>query len=216
MKKIIFSEQEKQNIKKAVSKVEKTTSGEIVTFFANKSNNYIHTAVFSSLITGLFFLLLINILSFFWLLPFKFNITVYSLYQVLFMGIAFILIYFIPILKRPLIRKAKLSKEVHNKAIRVFVSEEVFNTKERTGILIFISEFEHMVEIIADSGINQKIKDDQLTEIVQTIISGIKNKRTAEGIVTAIHLYGNLLFEHGYAIKQDDINELKNDLRTDK
>lgn len=216
MKNIKFSEQEKQNIKEAVNKVEKTTSGEIVTFFVNKSNNYINAAIFSSLIAGLFFLLLINVLSYFWLLPFKLDIFLYSLFQILFMGMGFIMVYFIPSLKRSLTKKEKLQREVHNKANEAFISEEVFNTKDRTGILIFISEFEHIVEIVADSGINQKAERAELTEIVQTIISGIKNKRAAKGIVTAIHQYGNLLVKSGYTIKEDDQNELKDDLRINK
>ena len=213
MGKINFSEQEKQKIKEAVSKIEKTTSGEIVTFFVKKSDNYYNVAAWSSLFAGIMFLLIINILSYFWLLPFKFNILQYSLYQILIMTLIYVFVSFIPSLKRLLIRKKRKEKAVHSGAVEAFINEEVFNTKERTGILIFISEFEHQVEIIADSGINDKLKDKDRKELVDTIIKGIKKNKTAEGIITAIHLYGNILVKTGYSIKSDDTNELKDDLR---
>ena len=215
MKKIKFSKQEKQNIKEAISKIEKTTSGEIVTFFVNKSDNYNSVAAWSSLFAGIIFLLIINILSYFWLLPFKFNILQYSLFQILIMGFIYVSVSFIQPLKRLLIRKEKKEKAVHKRALEAFINEEVFNTKERTGILIFISEFENQVEIIADSGINDELKNKELKELVDTINKGINKNKTAEGIITAIHLYGNILVKKGYSIKSDDTNELKDDLRTE-
>ncbi|MCF6366468.1 MAG: hypothetical protein L3J35_09745 [Bacteroidales bacterium] len=212
MKKIKFTEQEKQNIKEAVRKVEKTTSGEIVTFFVKKSDNYNGTVAWASLFASILFLIIINALSYFWLLPFKFNILNYSIFQIVLMGLTFISVSFIPFIKRVLISSKKKEEAVHKKATEAFINEEVFNTKDRTGILIFISEFEHRVKIIADSGINQKIEDKEHKELVDTIVSGIKKNKTAEGIITAIHLYGNLLLKNGYSIKPNDTNELKNDI----
>jgi len=216
MKKIKFTEQEKQNIKEAVEKVEKTTSGEIVTFFVNKSDNYYGTAAWTSLFAGLLFLLIMNILSHFWLLPFKFNILNFSIFQFIMMASVFILVHFIPFIKRAFVNQAKKEKAVHNKATEAFINEEVFNTKDRTGILIFISEFEHQTEIIADSGINKSLNDENRKELIDTIITGIKKNKTAEGIITAIHLYGSFLVKAGYSIKSDDTNELKDDIRIEE
>jgi len=211
-----FTEQEKQKIKNAVTRVEKTTSGEIVTVFVNKSDNYNEIAISISLITGVIFLIIINILSFFWLLPFKFNIANFSILQILIMGITFLIVNFIPPIKRFFLSENKKGKTVHNKANEAFINEEVFNTKGRTGILIFISKFEHIVEIIVDSGINKEFSPKDHNELIDTIIRGVKNKKTSDGIITAIHQIGNLLVKAGYSIKPDDINELKDDFITEK
>ena len=40
-------------------------------------------------------------------------------------------------------------------AMAAFVEEEVFSTRDRTGILLFLSLFEHRVVVLGDSGINQ-------------------------------------------------------------
>ncbi len=213
MKNRKFTEKEKQNIKKAVENVEKTTSGEIVSYFVNRSDKYYSTAVWASLISGVIFLITIIILSFLWLLPFSFNIIHFSLFQLLLMGFVFVIVHFLPFIKRPLIRYEIKERSVHNEATQAFVNEEVFNTKERTGILIFISEFEHMVEIIADSGINKTLKDNDKKEIVDTIIKGIKMNNPAEGIITAIHLCGNHLIKGDFSIKPGDTNELEDNIR---
>ena len=55
-----------------------------------------------------------------------------------------------------------------------FLEEEVFNTKQRTGILIFMSLFEHEVQVIADKGINAKIDEKDWQAVVSIIIDGIK------------------------------------------
>ena len=39
------------------------------------------------------------------------------------------------------------------RAENAFLEEEVFNTTQRTGIMIFISFFEHEVIVMADRGI---------------------------------------------------------------
>jgi len=210
-----LTDQEKIKIKEAVQKVEKTTSGEIVTFFVNKSGNYIETALISGIYAAIAIIILTDILSYYWLLPFKLRIFDFGLYLILTFLSVFLITYFIKPIKRILIQKEKKVSSVHSKAIEAFVNEEVFNTKDRTGVLIFISSFEHQVEIITDKGINKILKNEERNELIKLIIKGIKTKNIAEGIIQAIHLYGNLLVKAGFEIKPDDINELSDDIKTE-
>jgi len=210
-----LTEQEKARIKEAVKKTEQTTSGEIVTFFVDKSGNYIETALLSGIYTVIAFIILTNILSYYWLLPFKLRIFDFSLYLILTFASIFLISYFIKPIKRILIQKEKKVNTVHSKAVEAFVNEEVFNTKDRTGVLIFISSFEHQVEIITDKGINKFLKSEEKTELISLIIKGIKTKNIADGIVQAIHLYGNLMVKAGFNIKSDDKNELPDDIKTE-
>ncbi len=210
-----LSKQDKIRIKEAVQKVEKTTSGEIVAFFVEKSGNYIETALISTVFTAISFIFITNVLSYFWLLPFKISIFDFGLYLISLMLIVFLITYFINPLKRILTRKEKKVNTVHSKALEAFVNEEIFNTKDRTGILLFISSFEHQVEIITDKGINKFLKNEERNELINLIIKGIKTNNVAEGIIQAIHLYGNLLVKAGFEIKPDDINELPDDIKTE-
>ncbi len=210
-----LTEQEKIRIKEAVQKTEKTTSGEIVTFFVDKSGNYIETALLSGIYAAIAFIITTNVLSYYWLLPFKLRIFDFSLYLVLIFLLFFLITYFIKPIKRILIQKEKKVNTVHSKALEAFVNEEVFNTKDRTGVLIFISSFEHQVEIITDKGINKFLKPEERSELINLIIKGIKTKNIADGIVQAIHLYGNLMVKAGFNIKSDDKNELPDDIKTE-
>ena len=210
-----INSEDKKRIKEAVRKVEKTTSGEIVTYFIKKSGNYLESSLIVTLFSIIIFLITICVLSYLWLLPFSFNVINYSISIISFSGIIFLITYFIPPVKRLIISKEKKVETVHKKALQVFLDEEIFNTKDRTGILIFISSFEHQVHIITDKGIEKFLKPEEKNELVNLIIKGIKDKKPAEGIIQAIHLYGNLLVNAGYEIKQDDTNELSDEIRTE-
>ncbi len=210
-----LSSKDKKNIKNAVQKIERTTSGEIVTYFINKSSNYFETSLVFTLFAIISLLFVIILMSDLWLLPFRFSPESYSFFILLFAVLIFIISYFIKPIKRLLISKQKKVETVFAKAQEVFLKEEVFNTKNRTGVLIFISSFEHQVQILTDKGIEKFLKPEEKNEMLKLIIDGIKNNKPAEGIVQAIHLYGNLLVKAGYEIKEDDKNELSDEIRTE-
>ena len=72
-----------------------------------------------------------------------------------------------------------------------------------------ISLFEHRVQVLADSGINAKVPPHTWDQIVDIIIDGLKNKRSAAAICQAIERCGELLQEH-FPRKHDDTDELPN------
>ncbi len=213
MSKINFSEEEKKRIKNTVKKVEDTTSGEIVTYFVKKSDNYYEASYIAASISGVVAIIFLNILSQLWLLPFEFNMLTYGLIIVAFMLFTFLSVQFVPFLKRAIISEKRETQMVLKRATEAFITEEVFNTKDRTGILIFISEFEHNVEVMADSGINSKVEQTAWNNVVQIIIDGIKNNKTTDGIVAAIEECGKLLVDSGFVNSLDNKNELTNEIR---
>ncbi|MGD9215855.1 MAG: TPM domain-containing protein, partial [Desulfobacteraceae bacterium] len=83
-----------------------------------------------------------------------------------------------------------------------------------TGVLIFISVFEHKVWVLADHGINAKIEKETWKQIVRTITDGIRNGQPADAICTAVQKVGKILETH-FPIKPDDTNELNNVIVSD-
>lgn len=106
-----------------------------------------------------------------------------------------------------------LDRTVHHRALRAFVEEEVFNTRDRTGILLFISLLEHRIEVIGDAGINQKVEPDDWAEVVARVQRGLEEGNLADGLVDAIQRCGALLARKGVEIRPDDTNELPDQLR---
>ncbi|HMV43317.1 MAG TPA: hypothetical protein PKD50_12325, partial [Leptospiraceae bacterium] len=89
--------------------------------------------------------------------------------------------------------------------------ESVFNTKTRTGMLLFISFFEKEALILGDEGINQKVTPDVWEGILSQLIQGMKSGEKTNSIIAAIRSMGNLLKQ--YPIDAKDTNELRDDLR---
>lgn len=117
-------------------------------------------------------------------------------------------------LRRWLAGPDRLDRTVHQRAMTAFVEEEVFNTRDRTGILLFVSLLEHRIEVLGDAGINQRVAPDDWIGVVERIRTGIKNENLTAGLVDAIGMCGDLLESSGVEIRPDDTNELPNRVRT--
>jgi len=120
--------------------------------------------------------------------------------------------FFDPV-KRLLVTRRYQDNATRQRAENAFLEEEVFNTRQRTGIMIFISFFEHEVIVMADSGINKVVDQKQWDRIVADLIQSIRNRKIVEGLEQGIKQCGAILLEKGFGKTQDDVNELRDDLR---
>jgi putative membrane protein len=120
---------------------------------------------------------------------------------------------FIEPLKRGLVHRAYLDQATTQKAETAFLEEEVFNTRHRTGIMIFISFFEHEVIVMADRGISKVVDQALWDAIVADIVREIRAGRVVEGLIAGIARCGEILLEKGFQKSDDDVNELRDDLR---
>jgi putative membrane protein len=112
-------------------------------------------------------------------------------------------------LKRIFITKAEIAEEVEEAALTSFYRNGLHNTRDRTGVLIFISVFERKAFVLADEGINAKVDTAVWKDVVDLVVSAIKQRRQAEGICKAVRRCGQLIQEH-FPIKKDDTDELGN------
>ena len=120
---------------------------------------------------------------------------------------------FVPPIKRFLAGSERTATMVHLRATQAFVQEEVFSTRDRTGVLVFISLFEHRIEIMADAEINRRVGTDDWGDIVARIRDGIRSGQLYDGLVEAFDMCGELLEKKGMAIRHDDEDELRNEVR---
>jgi putative membrane protein len=101
------------------------------------------------------------------------------------------------------------------RAQRAFLEHEIFNTRDRTGILIMVSLDEHRVTVLADAGINQKVESSTWDECVELVLSGIKKGHFGQGMANAIRRCGDIVTEAGFKVKADDTNELSDSLKVE-
>lgn len=219
MSKLKIDKDKLKKISNAVKEAEKKTSGEIVTAFIKRSDDYYFYRFVFSIIIGLIYyeIMLFSfdkleslMKSMFWDYDYIYmiNFIVFSMLLIIMLVFFFLKQNFI--LRFIVLRKEKIRK-VHQRALRHFVEAGVYDTRDKTGILIFISEMERRVELIADRGINEKIEESKWKEIVDNIVDGIKQGKWEEHLVESIRMCGELLEKH-FPIKPDDTNELKNEI----
>jgi putative membrane protein len=91
--------------------------------------------------------------------------------------------------------------------MQMFAQRGVHNTREHTGLLIFISELEHQVVILGDRGIDAHLGAKGYADFVAKITAGIRANTLATNLVEVIDACGKLLAKH-YPKRADDKNEL--------
>jgi len=115
--------------------------------------------------------------------------------------------------RRWLVPSDVLELRVRRRAMTAFVEDEVFATRDRTGILLFVALFERRVVVLGDAGINRAVDPGEWTSIVDTLTRQIRGRRLVDGLVEAIEACGELLVRHRLDIRPDDTDELSNEPR---
>lgn len=212
----LFTEADRDAIKQAIMQAELNTSGEIIPVIASASGRYDRAED----IFGLFFSLLCVAIG--WILfhnngpaddwsSFNFDLTAILLTIFLSFIIGVLLTHLSPVLRLPFITKKEMEEEIDRAAAAAFQHNRLRNTEDSTGILIYISLYEHQVKVVGDDGISAKLTHPDWQHICDAIIKDFKEKSYTNGIVEGISLSGKLLAEH-FPIKEGDIDELANEL----
>lgn len=212
MKKFSFNQEDKDKIKDAVGKLESVTSGELVIYFARKSDSYPGAGWKFSAMAGSATAAIIGLLSYFWLLPSWLTPLYISIVIFGLMLLAYLLAVLIPHLRLSFMAGHLVSHRVLTKARDVFLQEEIFKTDDRIGILIYISELEQKVVVLGDTGINKTISKEDWKHIVDTIVLGIKHEQVAQGIINSVSICQELLLKHGFTHIEKEENELSDDI----
>ena len=210
-----FSPADLGRIAGAVREAERRTSGEIVPYVVGRSDGYEEAVWRGGLGFGLLCVAAFEAVLHFttaWL-PVDFGTMVLA--TCLSAGGGMLLVRTVPGLRRFFAGEALMSRRVSQRAGEAFLAEEVFHTRDRTGILIFVSLFEHKVLVVGDSGINAKVQPQEWEDVVGRVVSGIRAGRPADGLVDAIRQGGALLERMGVEVRPDDTDELPDTLRTE-
>ena len=212
-----FKDSDLQRIKDAVKLAEEKISGEIVPVIVERSGRYLLANYKGSLIGASLAFMIMIVLDRYIISNASntlFYDPVFIFFIVILGGIVGALIPNVSEgLKRLLLSQLYMDQTTRQRAENAFLEEEVFNTRQRTGIMIFISFFEHEVMVMADRGISKVVEQKQWDLIVADLVLQIRAGNIIEGLEAGIKQCGDLLLEKGFKKTDDDINELPDDLR---
>ncbi|HEV8240355.1 MAG TPA: hypothetical protein VGS57_13380 [Thermoanaerobaculia bacterium] len=114
----------------------------------------------------------------------------------------------LPAAKRLLVDDELVEHRVRVAAQAAFVRGEVFATRGRTGILVFLALLERRVVVLGDAGINARVQPEEWQAIADEIVAGVKRSRPAAALAAGIEACGRLLAERGVPRYEDDVDEL--------
>jgi len=98
-------------------------------------------------------------------------------------------------------------KSVDDMAKLEFVRLGIAKTRDKTGILIYILLAERQFQILADSGINEKVTPDIWHKIKDIMQEFFAKGMFAKGIIYGVEEVGKILTLH-FPVKPDDVNEI--------
>jgi uncharacterized membrane protein len=93
----------------------------------------------------------------------------------------------------------------------LFEKLKMHETKERNGVLFYVSVVDRKFAILGDAGINAVVPGNFWDEIKELVIRNFKMNRFTEGLSEGIIMAGNALKQY-FPCKSDDVNELTNDI----
>lgn len=214
-----LSAEQHKIVSDAVAAAELTTSGEIVTVLADRSDEYddiallwAATAAFTVMSLFAFipqpFLDLWDMLVGGWLHQWT---TGELATMVIALGlISFALTWAVQLwqpLKFALIPGPIKSARAHAAAIQHFKVGAERRTHGRTGVLIYLAMREHRAEIVADEPIAAKVSADVWGVAMADMLVEIRKGCVAEGMAAGVRDVGQVLSEH-FIRAEDDQNEL--------
>ena len=183
-----LSKEQHAAVSVAIHEAEKRTSGQIVCVLARASADYAHIPILWA--SGLALIAPWPMIVF----------TPWSVQRIFLIQIAIFMIAALAFSWMP-VRLALVPRSVrraraHHAALEQFVVRRVAHTKNRTGVLIFVSLAERYARIIADDGIAEKVQASEWQAAIDALVGHMRDGRIAEGFSAAIERCGAVLAAH--------------------
>jgi putative membrane protein len=198
-----LSEAEREQVEACVRRVEMNTAAEIVPLIAPSASGYPRAALAAAVACGLLLAVAVG-----WFLG---GLAVWEFAALFGVGLfaGELLNHSLPVLRKPFLSRREMAFEVDEAAHLAFLSHEIFATRDRTGILVFVSVYERRVRILADSGIAAQVGQETWDQVAVDLVAGIRAGKRADALCAAVERCGALVAA-AFPRKADDTDELPN------
>ncbi len=184
----LFSTEDLNRLKDQITKLEKGTDAEVVCAVATESGRYDRAECLCGLTFGLLALITGNKYAAAGTWDASGSISVGA--QVIlmiggFVAGALLASYWHP-LRKLFVRNADMVAEVNRCAHYVFSKKGIGSTKHQGGVLIYLSLFEHRLEIQCDQAVASKLKPDDLESIRDAVLKSVAIGEFTEGLLAGM------------------------------
>ena len=203
-----FNEDFKTELYQTIEDIENSSLVEVVAMIKPKSGNYHDISFFAGAIV------LFLTYTFFMFAPPVFDVYLIYFLTVASFLVAYSAVEFIQPIKRILTGKKRKNKNTEIYARAIFQKGGIRHTKEKIGILIYVSLFEKKVEIIADRGAETSIPEEDWAKIDKGFQNIFNSSDLPAAFLNQIKSCKEI-FSKYIPSSEDDINELPDDLDID-
>jgi putative membrane protein len=116
-----------------------------------------------------------------------------------------------PWVQRFLTLPEDLHQQVEERAVLEFFRNDLSQTHDSTGVLIYLSMMERRAVVLGDRGIAAQLKPEVWNSIIDRLVHHMGRKELAEAMCQAIQQVGDVLATH-FPAQGSPRNELKNQL----
>ena len=198
----LLSDEERKQIETKIAELELRTAGEVVVATVSKSVDYGQRRAWHAVVLGIIAAALVHRalpdLATDWILL--------SLLPLI--GLLYAL-FSVPAVVRWITPAEQRRAAAQARASQMFTERSVFDTRDHSGVLIFISELEHQVVMLGDRGIHARLQVEGWQRHVDHIIAAIREGRPGAGVCEVLNELDEVLHE-AFPRRPDDENELPN------
>lgn len=169
----------------AVTEAERGTAGEIVVVAAHSSDAWSGTRGAFALAVGSLGTVALSAA-----LPSLSGVGLAALFPALFL-VGFVVASVPPVL-RALLTDDAIDEAVLRAAKVAFVDNGVHRTRDRAGVLVYVSLLEHRVQLLGDAGVHKLVGDEGWRKYTDRVAHGLKS-HDPDALVGVVHELGKVL-----------------------
>lgn len=175
-------------VARAIREAEKRTCGQIVCVLAHASSAYAYIPILWSTLAAL-------------LTPWPLiYFTQWSVQRIFMAQLIVFLVTAVAFswarLRILLVPRPVQRARAHRAALEQFVLRGISRTRNRCGVLIFVSLAEHYARIVADEGVAQKVHEPEWQAAIDALTTHTRDGQIAAGFIAAIERCGAVLAQH--------------------
>lgn len=126
-------------------------------------------------------------------------------------GIIFVLLTLLfPGFARLFLSESRRETETLQYAKSLFLSRELFNTEDRRGILLIVSQFERQVVILPDKGVRDRLTPEVMKKIISKMALSLRKNEVRKALETGLEELVSELSSS--ALSKPYKNELSNEI----
>jgi putative membrane protein len=183
-----FTKADHEAVSAAIREAEQRTCGQLVCVLAHASSSYAHIPILWASVLALVTPWPLIVFT-------QWSVERIFMAQLAVFIVAGLLFSFMP-LRLALVPKAVKRARAHRAALEQFVLRGITRTKNRSGVLIFVSLGEHYARIIADEGIAAKVGNAEWQAAIDALTAHMRGGRIAAGFTAAIERCATVLAAH--------------------